>query len=149
MKKSRVNCSDRGHYLQRVMNFTVELPHEPGSIPIARRELARLADEVDELTLRNTRLLVSELVTNAVRHVPAGDGDKIRLIVTREDGHLRVEVCDDGPGFTPAPRADHSSASSGWGLHIMAKIAARWGVEVDNGTRVWFEIEPAAQQHPV
>lgn len=97
------------------MNFTLELPHEPGSIPIARRELARLADSVDELTLRNTRLLVSELVTNAVRHVPAGEGDVIRLNVTREDGHLRVEVCDQGPGFTPAPRADLSTSSSGGG----------------------------------
>lgn len=126
------------------MNFTLDLPHEPGSIPIARRELARLADEVDDLTLRNTRLLVSELVTNAVRHVPAGETDRIRLNVVREDGHLRVEVWDDGPGFTPTPRTDVSPASSGWGLHIMAKLAARWGVEVDGGTRVWFELEPAA-----
>jgi anti-sigma regulatory factor (Ser/Thr protein kinase) len=143
MKKSRVNRCDRGDYSKRAMNFTLELPHEPGSIPIARRELGRLSDDVDELTLRNTRLLVSELVTNAVRHVPAGEGDVIRLHVSEENGQLRVEVCDDGPGFTPAPRADVSTSSSGWGLHIMAKLAARWGVEVDGGTRVWFELEPA------
>ena len=126
------------------MRFTCQLPHEPGSIPVARRELERLADSVDELTLRNTRLLVSELVTNAVRHVPADDGDEIELVVEQADGHVRVEVADRGPGFEPTPRTDLSTASSGWGLHMMAKLASRWGVEVDDGSRVWFELETDA-----
>ena len=125
------------------MRFTLQLPHEPGSIPKARRELERLSSEVDDLTMRNTRLLVSELVTNAIRHVPAGEGDQIELTVEREDSHVRVEVTDHGPGFTPSPRADLSQASSGWGLHIMSKLAARWGVESDDGARVWFELETA------
>jgi hypothetical protein len=54
-------------------------------------------------------------------------------------------VADNGPGFEPTPRVDVSSASSGWGLHIMSKLAARWGVEVDRGTRVWFELETATR----
>jgi anti-sigma regulatory factor (Ser/Thr protein kinase) len=123
------------------MRFTLQLPHEPGSIPKARRELDRLAPDLDDLTMRNTKLLVSELVTNAVRHAPAGESDEIELVIAREEGHLRIEVSDSGPGFTPVPRADLSEASSGWGLHIMSKLAARWGVEVDGGARVWFEIE--------
>src|SRR3712207_5108549 len=117
------------------MRFTVELPHEPDSIPAARRALQRLDDNVDDLTLRNTKLLVSELVTNAVRHVPAGEDDKIELVVEQVDGHVRIEVADQGPGFEPTPRTDVSTGSSGWGLHIMAKLAARWGVEVDGGSR--------------
>lgn len=120
----------------------MQLPHDPGSIPKARRELERLADSVDELTLRNTKLLVSELVTNAVRHAPVAEGDEILLLVEREDDRLRIEVADHGPGFVPEPRADVSDASSGWGLHILAKLAARWGVEVDDGSRVWFELQP-------
>ena len=123
--------------------FTLQLPHEPDSIPVARRELERLAGTVDELTLRNTRLLVSELVTNAVRHVPADEHDEIEVVVEQADGHVRVEVADRGPGFKPTPRADVSTASSGWGLHIMSKLAARWGVEVGDGSRVWFELETA------
>jgi anti-sigma regulatory factor (Ser/Thr protein kinase) len=125
------------------MRFTLELPHDPDSIPAARRALQRLDDTVDDLTLRNTKLLVSELVTNAVRHVPAGGADKIELVVEQSNGHVRVEVADRGPGFEPKPRADVSTGSSGWGLHIMAKLAARWGVEVDDGSRVWFELETA------
>ena len=123
------------------MRFTLELPHDPDSIPAARRALQRLDDSVDDLTLRNTKLLVSELVTNAVRHVPAGTEDKIELVVEQTNGHVRIEVSDRGPGFEPTPRADVSTGSSGWGLHIMAKLAARWGVEVDDGSRVWFELE--------
>lgn len=122
------------------MRFTISLPHEISSIPVARRELERLAGDVDELTLRNTRLLVSELVTNAVRHVPAGEGDEITLVVERSNSHVRVEVCDQGPGFAPAPRVDGQDQASGWGLHILAKLADRWGVENDGGATVWFEL---------
>ena len=125
------------------MRFTLQLPHDPGSIPKARRELERLSGELDDLTMRNTRLLVSELVTNAIRHVPAGEGDRIELTVEQDDGHVRVEVVDSGPGFSPSPRADLSQASSGWGLHILSKLAARWGIESDGGSKVWFEIETA------
>jgi anti-sigma regulatory factor (Ser/Thr protein kinase) len=125
------------------MRFTVQLPHDPDSIPVARREMQRVAGTMDDLTFRNTKLLVSELVTNAVRHVAAADGDEIELTVECGDDCVRVEVADRGPGFQPMPRADMSSASSGWGLHIMSKLAARWGVEVDGRSRVWFELETA------
>ena len=125
------------------MRFTMQLPHEPGSIPKARRELERLSGELDDLTMRNTRLLVSELVTNAIRHVPAAEGDRIELTVEQEDGHVRVEVADSGPGFAPTPRSDLSQASSGWGLHILSKLAARWGVERNGVSKVWFELETA------
>jgi anti-sigma regulatory factor (Ser/Thr protein kinase) len=126
------------------MRYTVELPHDVDSIPTARQALERVRPEVDELTLRNARLLVSELVTNVIRHVsPSGGDDRIALTVERDDDHLRIEVCDKGGGFEPAPRADKQDASSGWGLHILAQLAARWGVESDGGTRVWFELEAA------
>lgn len=127
------------------MRFEIELPHDVASIPLARRELERLADEVDDLTLRNTRLLVSELVTNAVRHVPAGEGDTITLCVERENEHVRVEVCDRGPGFMPAPREESHDPGSGWGLHLIATLADKWGVESDGGSRVWFELPATAQ----
>jgi anti-sigma regulatory factor (Ser/Thr protein kinase) len=122
------------------MRFSIQLPHAVSSIPIARRELQRLAGEIDDLALRNTRLLVSELVTNAVRHVPAGEGDEITLTVQHEDGNVRVEVQDRGPGFVPSPRSETHDAGSGWGLHILSTLSDRWGVESDNGSKVWFEM---------
>ena len=131
-----------GDYGSERMQFTVQLPHDVDSIPTARRALDRVREDVDDLTLRNARLLVSELVTNVVRHVDADEGDdQICLTVVRADDRIRVEVRDRGGGFEPAPRADHANASSGWGLHILAQLASRWGVESDQGTRVWFELE--------
>lgn len=127
------------------MRYSVQLPHDVDSIPTARRALDRVRTDVDDLTMRNARLLVSELVTNVIRHVEPADGDdQIVLTVEREDERLRIEVCDKGGGFEPAPRADRQNASSGWGLHILAQLSARWGVESDRGTRVWFELETAS-----
>ncbi len=123
------------------MRHSVTLPHEPDSIPAARRVLRRLEGHVDELTLRNARLLVSELVTNAVRHVPADEGDQIELVVDRDERRVRIEVADRGPGFDPSPRRRSSEATSGWGLRILDQIAQRWGLETGPGARVWFELD--------
>jgi anti-sigma regulatory factor (Ser/Thr protein kinase) len=130
------------------VDFAVRLPHEPDAIPRARLELERVRPTVDELTMRNAKLLVSELVTNAVRHVPAGATHEIALRVEQVDGHLRVEVADDGPGFTFRPRPEGHDPGSGWGLHLLSTIASRWGVVTDGGARVWFELDLDATGEP-
>ena len=131
------------------LDFTLDLPPEPDAIPAARRAVERLASSLDRETLLNLRLLVSEIVTNAVRHVPASEAATIRLVVARTDRAVRVEVEDRGPGFVPAPRTDAEPGeqTSGWGLHILAKLATRWGVESDGGARVWFELDVPAGRH--
>ncbi len=121
--------------------ITLELPSEPGSIPRARRALQELEPALDPSTYLNLKLLVSELVTNAVRHVRADRAATIRLEIVRRGGVVRVEVTDRGEGFVPRPRVDGQDRASGWGLNILAKVATRWGVENDGGARVWFEME--------
>ena len=130
--------------MTRDVHLRLDLPTEPGSIPRARRAIEEVAPTVDELTLLNLRLLVSELVTNAVRHVPADQAQTIRLVVNRNAQGVRVEVGDRGPGFMPAPQADVQDRASGWGLNILARVADRWGVENDDGALVWFEIDVPA-----
>jgi anti-sigma regulatory factor (Ser/Thr protein kinase) len=74
----------------------VDPPHTVQAPGIARRSLADwLAPAVDSDELGAARLLVSELVTNAVVH---GHGD-IRLRATLDDDRLLVEVIDEGEGF--------------------------------------------------
>lgn len=123
------------------MEYSVRLPNEPAAVPRARGEMTRVEGTVGEATLANARLLVSELVTNSVRHVPPGSAGPIELRVARVDGHLRVEVHDDGPGFAFAPRPADHDPGSGWGLHFLSTTAARWGVERDGGAHVWFELD--------
>ena len=128
------------------MQYELRLPHTPDAVPRARRALDRVGLSVDDLTMRNAKLLVSELVTNSVRHVPAGLTEHIVLRIAFDEGHLRVEVRDHGPGFAFRPRAPGQDPGSGWGLHMLSTIASRWGVETDAGARVWFELEGAADR---
>jgi signal transduction histidine kinase len=81
-------------------------------------------------------LLVSELVTNAVRH---GEG-KIRLQVDLDDDRLFVEVIDDGRGLEDVIRGRRFENVEGWGLRIVDRSASRWGAH-EGTTHVWFELE--------
>jgi anti-sigma regulatory factor (Ser/Thr protein kinase) len=83
-------------------------------------------------------LLVSEIVTNAVRHAGLGEGDRIVLAARLTPEYARIEVRDSGPGFDPEVR--HGAA--GFGLRMLDMLSSRWGVDTDErGTRVWFEID--------
>jgi anti-sigma regulatory factor (Ser/Thr protein kinase) len=120
------------------MFYSETLPKSATSPALARQLLDRLSDEVSEPVLENARLLVSELVTNAVEHVR--DDGEIEVRVGVAGDMLRIEVLDPGPGFTPAPRAPGQSKASGWGLHFTDRVAERWAVDRDDRSRVWFEL---------
>jgi anti-sigma regulatory factor (Ser/Thr protein kinase) len=123
------------------MLYSERLPKAPSSVAQARRMLDQLAGELPDEVLANARLLVSELVTNAVEHV--SEEGQIELLVAVRNGVLRVEVTDPGPGFTPRPRHEGSRKDSGWGLHFVARLADRWAADIDGRARVWFELSRA------
>jgi anti-sigma regulatory factor (Ser/Thr protein kinase) len=119
----------------RTLDLT--LPPEPGSVAEARsRVLAAVGPQLgDDGRVETLRLLVSELVTNAVRH---GDGDRPVEVHAVWNAEVRVEVIDHGHGFSPAPRAGELDEPGGFGLFLVGRLADRWGVETDHSTRVWF-----------
>jgi anti-sigma regulatory factor (Ser/Thr protein kinase) len=109
---------------------------------LARHKLEDwLPPSVEESSRSALRLLVSELVTNSVRHV-SGSTRPVALHVRIEDGSIRVEVHDGGAGFQPG-RLEPRGADGGFGLFLVERMASRWGVEVRDGTRVWFELDLA------
>ena len=116
------------------------LPKAASAPAVARQLIDRLERLRPDVAV-NARLLVTELVANAVRHVePHGDiGMQVRL----RAGSLHVEVIDPGAGFVPCPRTDESPLGSGWGLHLVCELSDRWGVDSAGPTRVWFEIDRA------
>ncbi|MBV8951614.1 MAG: ATP-binding protein [Actinobacteria bacterium] len=87
-------------------------------------------------------LLVSEVVTNAVRHAHS---DAV-IAVNVSDEHLRIGVTDQGPGWPEeqsyadtVPRCQ----PGGLGLQLVAELAGRWGTyRVGEGKTVWFELSP-------
>jgi anti-sigma regulatory factor (Ser/Thr protein kinase) len=88
----------------------------------------------------DAELLVSELVTNAVKYGP--ENGEIRLIVDADDRRLRVTVHDTGSGplpeMRPPDRQPHEGG--GHGLRLVDMVSDRWGVE-RGSTRVWFELD--------
>jgi anti-sigma regulatory factor (Ser/Thr protein kinase) len=89
-------------------------------------------------TSESVRLLVTELVTNSVRHADVGAEEYIEIeLVASRDG-VRVDVTDRGPGFDPSEPRRHPG---GFGLILVEEIADRWGVDCEDGSRVWFEID--------
>jgi anti-sigma regulatory factor (Ser/Thr protein kinase) len=124
-----------------------ELTGGPYAVTAARLALSEIDELVEESLAFDVRLLVSELVTNSVRHAQIGPEDSIELKVTVDDARVRVEVADRGPGFEP-PQQDptaEDARDSGWGLFFVTQLADRWGVDGAEG-RVWFEIERGGEQ---
>lgn len=91
-------------------------------------------------SLATVKLLVSELVSNAVIHSDAPDASEIELRARRlGDDTVRVEVTDAGSGFTATPR-DPARVVGGYGLMLVGTQATSWGIERRRGTCVWFEL---------
>jgi anti-sigma regulatory factor (Ser/Thr protein kinase) len=123
------------------MRLEVALERTPESPAEARRALADVAGELTPRRLEDARLLVSELVTNAIRHAGLSEADQITLVLETDDRGLRIEVRDPGPGFELAEPTPDPARPSGWGLYLVRELSDRWGVERTGQTLVWFELD--------
>lgn len=118
------------------------LPPESQAAHEARQALVDLS-VVPEDRLGDIQLMVTELVTNSVRHAGLLPGQAIEVVIARSNQGLRVEVADHGPGFEPPPVPADPLALSGRGLTLVEMLSDRWGVTCGCRTRVWFEIDLA------
>ena len=124
------------------MTFEIELPRALESAATARQAVGELSGSLPEDVLGDVRLLVSELVTNALRHAGLTDDERIALAVGVTDTAVRVEVTDHGRGFDPRAVPSDPENAEGWGLYLVATLSDRWGAESDDrATRVWFELD--------
>jgi anti-sigma regulatory factor (Ser/Thr protein kinase) len=111
--------------------------------------LARRALE-EKLThapvLDDARLVVSELINNAVLHSGCAEDDIIRVTAQLEDGYLIISVHE--PGVANEARdlrpAEDRSQPGGFGLRIVQRLAHRWGSERPDGHRVWAALPAGA-----
>jgi anti-sigma regulatory factor (Ser/Thr protein kinase) len=122
----------------------VVLEPTPSAVRLARASVDALRDQLTERQLDDARLLVSELVTNSLRHAALTPDQSIELTLEVDAEVLRAEVRDPGEGFVHEPRAPDPESAAGWGLFLVSKLASRWGVQRDGSTRVWFELPISA-----
>ena len=117
--------------------FETRLPRTAAAPGVARRFLRSWAGgtlRADQLD--TARLLVSELVSNAVLH---GRGEVNLRAWLRPDA-LRVEVRDQGGAFAHEGRRPDAPMTGGWGLQMVSMQSSRWGVSRECA-RVWFELD--------
>jgi anti-sigma regulatory factor (Ser/Thr protein kinase) len=123
-----------------VFTRKLELTGGPFAPAAARAAFAELvAARLDDDDFDDCRVLVSELVSNAVRHGLADEHETIILHIAIAPAVLRVEVCDQGPGFEPPAVPRNRPEGGGNGLVLLARMSSSWGVAGDDGTCVWFE----------
>jgi anti-sigma regulatory factor (Ser/Thr protein kinase) len=135
---------DRGMPSPKIpVRHDLQLAARPTSASAARRAIEAMG--LPDVLIADAKLLVSELVTNSIRHAGLGPEDFIQLTMRWFGGVLRVIVWDRTTDFSlspvvgqfrPAPGAD-----SGWGLFLVDRIARRWGTSFDRRAGYWFELE--------
>jgi anti-sigma regulatory factor (Ser/Thr protein kinase) len=122
-------------------DISVEFEAGPEAAAWARNALFAVEPQVEDELMADVRLLVSELVTNSVRHSGMVPPDAVALDVAVDSSTIRVEVRDAGSGFEPRKREADRTKPGGWGLYLVDRLADRWGVACNHATRVWFEID--------
>jgi anti-sigma regulatory factor (Ser/Thr protein kinase) len=116
--------------------------------PAAARSVVAewLAGQVAPCVLETALLLVSELVTNSVRHSGLPEGEEVVVRVDLWRDGCRLEVEDPGRAGVIAPQPQDLLDGGGIGLHLVQMLSERWGVvrAAEGPTRVWAQLPCAA-----
>jgi anti-sigma regulatory factor (Ser/Thr protein kinase) len=122
--------------------FEISLPPAPSAATQARTEVTeRLAARLGTRMLEDVRLLVTELITNALRHGALSPGDRVSVKASIDAGVVRIEVRDPGRDGEVV-RREPGPRGGGYGLYLVEQLAKRWGVDRRDGTTVWCELAP-------
>lgn len=116
------------------------LPSDVTAASHARRHVEGACAGMSPETVDIARLLVTELVSNAVLH---GSGT-VLLTVACDRGDVRVEVYDGSPD-PPVVVDAEAMMERGTGLRLVAALASSWGTaqrgDAQPGKRVWFTLD--------
>jgi anti-sigma regulatory factor (Ser/Thr protein kinase) len=124
----------------------MDLPADYGAVAAARRAVESARRYVSSDRMEDLRLMVSELVSNCLRHGGLESDDRIGLQLEVQGPAVRVEVHNAGNGFDPPnARTTRWPDDRGWGLFIVEQLASAWGVAGGEETCVWFEMPSDAR----
>jgi len=120
------------------------IPATPQAPSSARRALKDAIPPPDlAFRLDDAQLVISEVVSNAVKHGARDSRDALRLVIETDDRRLRVDVEQTLAALDVHPTERHvdSAHGGGSGLLIVEALADAWGAEAGPPGHVWFEFE--------
>ncbi len=113
----------------------VEVAADPWAPAMARSHVVDALVGAEREVVDTAALVVSELVSNAVRHATTA-GEPVGVLVMKDEHVVRIEVVDGGAGFDlTSPRGAASS-----GLRIVEDLSLAWGVDAGPPHRVWCDL---------
>jgi anti-sigma regulatory factor (Ser/Thr protein kinase) len=127
------------------LNAGFDLVPVPSAAGVARRLVSELltAWGLAKRVVEDTRLVVSELVSNAIEHA-GGRSMRLELSLLKAEGIVRVSVADESAAH-PTLGSVNGRAARGRGMHLVAALSRRWGTETRRGgKRIWCEMAVSA-----
>jgi anti-sigma regulatory factor (Ser/Thr protein kinase) len=116
-------------------DLELSLPSRAESVGKARRAADPLLAGLSHDTREGVRVIISELVTNAIKHGPGG---AVTLRLRRDGGAVHGEVEDEGEEMGVSPDR-MGGPHVGFGLRVVNALSDSWGVR-EGSTHVWFEL---------
>ena len=117
------------------------MPFEPASAGSARRMLvADLADAAPREVVHDAQVVLSELISNGLRHGEPDAQHRIEVGWRLLEGCVRVYVCDAGRASQLRPSEHNPGSERGRGLTIVDALCERWSIDNSSGTRVTADI---------
>ena len=120
------------------------LPFTASSVGVARRRLVSdlLEAGICAPAVTDAAVVISELLSNALRHAEPLPGSGLRVAWDLDGGSVRVSVSDGGAATRPELGEPTPYHTGGRGLRIVERLSRRWGTLSDaEGTTVWAEVQ--------
>lgn len=124
------------------LRFSIRLPAHPLSVGVARAVVRSLSRSLGSHNADSAELLLSELVTNSIRHGSRTPDDPVDVELVLRERHLSGSVCDGGPLFDHPAEPPLPGQVGGFGLHIAAELGDVTIQRTDKGNRVIFSVPP-------
>jgi anti-sigma regulatory factor (Ser/Thr protein kinase) len=119
------------------------LPFTASSVGVARRRLVSdlIAVDACDSAICDAALVLSELLSNALRHAVPLPGAKISVAWRLDTDSVQLSVRDGGGKTQPELGEPTQATTGGRGLRIVEKLSRCWGTSSDeDGTTVWAQV---------